>query len=104
MKETDTRPKLCIRFAKSAFLATCASTEAELMKYMHNASGMCRFFVQSIYDIARKNRCDWSAIHKAALADPMICNRCPTNSQERTGAGGHCSSALQLLRKFMKAL
>ena len=77
---------------KAPFSLTCASTEAELMKYMHNASGYVQILLFNlIYDIARKNRCDWSAIHKAALADPMICNRYaqPIHKSGR-GAGGHC--------------
>ena len=77
---------------KAPFTLTCTSTEAELIKYTHNASGYVQIMLfNMIYDIARKEGCDWSAIHKASLADPMICNRYaqPIHKSGR-GAGGHC--------------
>lgn len=74
------------------FSLTCTSTEAELIKYTHNASGYVQIMLFNLmYDIARHEGCDWSAIHQAALADPMICNRYaqPIHKSGR-GAGGHC--------------
>jgi len=77
---------------KAPFTLTCTSTEAELIKYTHNASGYVQIMLFNLmYDIARKHGSDWSAIHQAALADPMICNRYaqPIHKSGR-GAGGHC--------------
>ncbi len=74
------------------FTLTCKSTEAEIIKYTHNASGYVQIMLfNMMYDVARKHGADWSAIHKASLADPMICNRYaqPIHKSGR-GAGGHC--------------
>ena len=77
---------------EAPFTLTCKSTEAEIIKYTHNASGYVQIMLfNMMYDIARKHGADWSAIHKASLADPMICNRYaqPIHKSGR-GAGGHC--------------
>src|SRR3989338_1080292 len=77
---------------KAPFTLTCASTEAELIKYTHNTNGyMQTLLFNMMYDIARQHGCYWSAIHKAVLADPMISNYYaqPIHKGGR-GAGGHC--------------
>ena len=77
---------------KAPFTLTCNSTEAELIKYAHNANGYVQTLLfNMMYDIARKHGSDWSAIHKAVLADPMISNYYaqPIHKGGR-GAGGHC--------------
>ncbi|MEK7137742.1 MAG: glycosyltransferase, partial [Patescibacteria group bacterium] len=74
------------------FSQTCTSTEAEIIKYTHNASGYTQILLFNLmYDLTRASGCDWSVIHKAVLADPLICNRYaqPVHKSGR-GAGGHC--------------
>lgn len=74
------------------FSFTCASTEAEVIKYAHNASGYVQIVLFNIiYDLAEKVGCDWSNIHQAIVADPLISNRYaqPMHKSGR-GAGGNC--------------
>lgn len=71
---------------------TCDSTEAEIIKYTHNASGYAQIILFNlIYDIAQKLGGDWDVIEKALRADPLISNRyaSPIHKSGR-GAGGHC--------------
>lgn len=74
------------------FSLTCASEEAELIKYAHNFSGYTQIIAFNImYDLARHFRADWEAIEKAIHADPLISNRYahPVHKGGR-GAGGAC--------------
>lgn len=68
------------------------STEAEIIKYSHNASGYFQIILFNlVYDLARRLDCDWSVIEKAVKRDPLICNRyaSPVHKSGR-GAGGSC--------------
>jgi len=74
------------------FSTTVSSTEAEIIKYSHNASGFVQvIFFNAMYDIAQSLKCDWSNIQEAVLADPFISNRYarPLHKTGR-GAGGSC--------------
>ncbi len=69
-----------------------SSTEAEIIKYSHNASGYVQIILFNlIYDLTKKLGCNWSVIEKAVELDPMICNRYarPEHKSGR-GAGGGC--------------
>lgn len=78
---------------KPAFLAlTCASTEAELIKYAHNGSGYVQImFFNLMYDLAVKLGYGWENIGAALQADPLISNHYsrPVHKSGR-GAGGPC--------------
>ena len=68
------------------------STEAEIIKYSHNASGYVQIILFNlIFDLAKELNCDWSVIQRAVELDPMICNRYanPVHKSGR-GAGGGC--------------
>ncbi|OGG55373.1 hypothetical protein A3D62_00300 [Candidatus Kaiserbacteria bacterium RIFCSPHIGHO2_02_FULL_49_11] len=74
------------------FTLTCDSTEAEIIKYTHNASGYTQIILfNMMYDLARGVGALWEPIEKALDADPLICNRYahPIHKSGR-GAGGHC--------------
>jgi len=71
---------------------TCASVEAEIIKYAHNGSAYTQImFFNTMYDLAISMGGDWSVIHRAVSADPFIPNRYaqPVHKSGR-GAGGHC--------------
>ncbi|MEK7081727.1 MAG: hypothetical protein AAB537_00835 [Patescibacteria group bacterium] len=77
---------------KSPFNLICASEEAELFKYIHNASGYTQIvFFNLMYDLAKAVGADWQVIEQAVKADPYIPNRYarPVHKSGR-GAGGHC--------------
>lgn len=77
---------------KSLFNLICSSEEAELFKYIHNASGYTQIvFFNLMYDLARAVGADWRVIEPAVKTDPFICNRYaqPVHKSGR-GAGGHC--------------
>lgn len=77
---------------KSPFMQICSSTEAEIIKYSHNASGYVQIvFFNAMYDLSRALGADWASIQKALEADPFISNRYakPVHKSGR-GAGGHC--------------
>ncbi len=77
---------------KAPLALICKSEEAEIFKYTHNVSGFVQIvFFNMMYDLAASLKCDWSVIHKAILADPLIANRYaePLHKSGR-GAGGHC--------------
>lgn len=77
---------------KSPFNLICASEEAELFKYIHNASGYTQIvFFNLMYDLAKAVGADWRVIEPAIKADPFIPNRYsrPVHKSGR-GAGGHC--------------
>lgn len=77
---------------KSPFNLICTSEEAELIKYIHNASGYTQIvFFNLMYDLAKAVGADWQVVEKAVRADPYIPNRYaqPVHKSGR-GAGGHC--------------
>lgn len=74
------------------FTLTCDSTEGEIIKYTHNASGYVQIVLfNMIYDLAKKLNADWDKIQAALEADPFIANRYskPVHKSGR-GAGGGC--------------
>jgi nucleotide sugar dehydrogenase len=77
---------------KAPFTLTCDSTEAEIIKYTHNASGFVQIFLfNAMYDLSQSLGCDWEKISQAIKADPLISNRYsnPVHKSGR-GAGGNC--------------
>ncbi len=77
---------------KAPFSLTCSATEAEIVKYAHNAGGYAQIvFFNLIYDLAAALGVSWEPIGKAIAADPLIPNRYanPVHKKGR-GAGGHC--------------
>ena len=71
---------------------TCDSTEAEIIKYMHNVNGYFQLMLfNTLYDLSQSMGASWEEIQKAAEADPMISNYYirPVHKTGR-GAGGHC--------------
>ena len=77
---------------KAPFSQICSSTEAEIFKYSHNASGYMQIILFNImYDLAKKLGANWEHVHRAILADPLISNRYaqPIHKTGR-GAGGGC--------------
>ncbi len=77
---------------KSPFTQICSSTEAEIIKYSHNASGYVQIvFFNTMYNIAQNMHADWDNIQKALEKDPFISSRYarPLHKSGR-GAGGHC--------------
>jgi len=77
---------------KASFTLTCDSTEAEVIKYAHNASGYTQIILFNLlYDVAKKVGCDWEPISLAIKADPLISNYYsnPIHKNGR-GAGGAC--------------
>ncbi len=80
------------------FTQICSSTEAEIIKYTHNASAFVQIVMFNImYDIARKTNSDWEPIRNALEADPYISNRYARpvhqsggQSIPGRGAGGGC--------------
>ena len=74
------------------FTHICSSTEAEMIKYTHNASAYVQIVMfNMLYDIAQKSGADWQNIQPALEADPYIANRYskPVHKSGR-GAGGGC--------------
>ncbi|HEY4517750.1 MAG TPA: hypothetical protein VJI74_02575 [Candidatus Paceibacterota bacterium] len=77
---------------KAPFKLVCTSTEAEIIKYTHNASAYTQIITfNMLYDLAKAYKSDWKKIHQAIAVDPMVCNRYanPIHKKGR-GAGGHC--------------
>ena len=77
---------------KAPFSQICSSTEAEIFKYSHNASGYMQIILFNImYDLAAKLGANWDTVHKAILHDPLISSRYaqPIHKTGR-GAGGGC--------------
>jgi nucleotide sugar dehydrogenase len=77
---------------KAPFELVCTSTEAEIIKYTHNASGYFQIMLfNAMYDIANRFSGDWNVIKSAIDVDPLICNRysSPLHKSGR-GAGGNC--------------
>ena len=77
---------------EASFAQICTSTEAEIIKYSHNASAYTQVILFNImYDLARAHGFDWDNVRAAMEADPFISNRYarPVHKTGR-GAGGHC--------------
>jgi UDPglucose 6-dehydrogenase len=77
---------------RAPFSQICTSTEAELFKYSHNASGYMQIiFFNVMYDLAEKLGANWNVVQGAIQADPFISNRY-ANPVHKTGrgAGGGC--------------
>jgi len=77
---------------KAPFALLCASADAEVIKYAHNASGYTQIITFNLlYELARSCGSDWKDISRALHADPMISHSYadPVHKGGR-GAGGHC--------------
>lgn len=95
-KDTDTHRKAAEAVLKilprAPYSAIMTSSEAEIVKYSHNASGYVQIiFFNAMYDIAKSLEVSWENIGKALKADPFISNRYsePVHKTGR-GAGGSC--------------
>jgi UDPglucose 6-dehydrogenase len=78
--------------AKAPFNLTCDSTEAEIIKYAHNANGYFQVMLANIlHDLATAEKADWTPVQAAIEADPYISGRYsrPVHKKGR-GAGGAC--------------
>ena len=74
------------------FKLTCDSTEAELIKYAHNANGFVQVVLWNMfYDLAARSGSSWDVVQKALRADPYLSHTylSPVHKTGR-GAGGHC--------------
>lgn len=70
----------------------CKSSEAEIFKYSHNASGYTQIILFNLmYDLGQKFGVNWDVVNRAIQADPLISNRYsnPIHKSGR-GAGGGC--------------
>jgi UDPglucose 6-dehydrogenase len=77
---------------KAPYSDICKSTEAEIFKYTHNASGYTQVILFNImYDLAQKFGANWDVINRAVQHDPLIAKRYsnPVHKSGR-GAGGGC--------------
>ena len=77
---------------ESGFAQVCLSTEAEIIKYTHNASAYMQIVMFNLmYDMASKLGLGWDNIRDAVEADPYIAHRYarPFHKTGR-GAGGFC--------------
>jgi nucleotide sugar dehydrogenase len=77
---------------RAPFSMICKSSEAEIFKYSHNASGYMQIILFNLmYDLAQKLGANWDVVQKAIAADPLISNRYanPVHKSGR-GAGGGC--------------
>jgi UDP-glucose 6-dehydrogenase len=77
---------------EAPFSKIMPSTEAEIIKYTHNASGYVQIVLfNMMYDLARSLGHGWDTIGEALKADPYISNRyaMPVHKSGR-GAGGGC--------------
>ncbi|MEY4747071.1 MAG: hypothetical protein RLZZ416_120 [Candidatus Parcubacteria bacterium] len=77
---------------KAPLSMICTSTEAEIFKYSHNASGYTQVILFNLmYDLAKKFGADWKVVGRAIQADPLISNRYSNPVHKRgRGAGGGC--------------
>jgi UDPglucose 6-dehydrogenase len=97
MPEATARHKLAAEavlsvLPEAAFAQICSSTEAEIVKYSHNASAYAQIMMFNVmYDVARAKGFEWDNIREAVEADPFISSRYarPIHKTGR-GAGGHC--------------
>ncbi len=77
---------------EAAFAQICSSTEAEIIKYSHNASAYAQIILFNVmYDLAKAHGFEWDRIRDAVETDPYISGRYarPVHKTGR-GAGGHC--------------
>jgi hypothetical protein len=77
---------------EASFAQITSSTEAELIKYSHNASAYAQIILFNVmYDLARAHGYAWDDVRDAVEADPFISSRYarPVHKTGR-GAGGHC--------------
>jgi hypothetical protein len=77
---------------EAGFAQICSSTEAEIVKYSHNASAYTQVILFNVmYDLAKAHGFDWNNVREAVEADPFISSRYarPIHKTGR-GAGGHC--------------
>lgn len=93
---------------KAPLSMICKSSEAEIFKYTHNASGYTQVILfNMMYDLAQKFGADWDVINRAIQADPLISKRYsnPVHKGGR-GAGGACfiKDIAALSRHFKKHL
>jgi UDP-glucose 6-dehydrogenase len=86
-------------FAPSPYDRIVSAREAELIKYSANCILYTKtVFVNLLYDLAVRERADWSEIRDALKADPRIGTSHldpvhksgPTATTVGRGAGGHC--------------
>ncbi len=74
------------------FKLVCDSTQAEIIKYSHNVSGVTQILTFNLlYDVAQKLGVGWDDVHAAMIADPFVNTRYaqPVHKSGR-GAGGGC--------------
>ena len=104
-KQREAAARVHAVLPKAKFSSTCASDEAELIKYTHNLSGYMQIMLfNMMYDAAQSLGCDWQKVQDAAEHDPLICNRYarPIHKTGR-GAGGHCFiKDMAAFREFMQ--
>ena len=77
---------------QAPFALTCDSTEAEIIKYAHNANGFVQVVLWNMfYDLAAKSGSSWNVVQTALRADPYLSHiyLSPIHKTGR-GAGGHC--------------
>lgn len=77
---------------ESGFAQVCLSTEAEIIKYTHNAGAYANIILFNLmYDLAAKMGLGWDNIRDAIEADPYLARRYarPVHKTGR-GAGGFC--------------
>lgn len=90
---------------KSPFSMICKSSEAEVFKYTHNASGYTQVILFNLmYDLAETLGANWEVINRAVQADPLISKRYsnPVHKSGR-GAGGGCFiKDMAALRRHVK--
>lgn len=77
---------------EAAFAQITSSTEAEIVKYSHNASAYAQIILFNVmYDLAKAHGYEWDNVRDAVESDPFISSRYarPMHKSGR-GAGGHC--------------
>ncbi len=77
---------------EAAFAQITSSTEAEIIKYSHNASAYAQIILFNVmYDLAKAHGFEWDNVRDAVEADPFVSSRYarPVHKTGR-GAGGHC--------------
>lgn len=93
---------------RAGYSAICKSSEAEIFKYTHNASGYTQVILFNLmYDLAQKLGANWDVVNAAIQADPLISKRYsnPIHKSGR-GAGGGCfiKDVAALRRTYKKLL
>lgn len=78
--------------AEAPFSKVCDSTEAEIIKYAHNANGYFQVILTNLlYDLTVASRGSWETVRGALEADPYVSDSYlrPLHKSGR-GAGGAC--------------